>query len=124
MTAGHGVDLIEVARIKKALQRFGERFVNRVFDPKEIASARQFKDPSQYLASRFAAKEAFAKAVGTGFVGFAPRDVAVLREAGTPPRFEFSQRLLEKFPGLNPEKFILSISHVKETALASVIRLA
>jgi holo-[acyl-carrier protein] synthase len=123
MTLGHGVDVIEVHRIKRSLEKFGERFQKRIFDPKEIAEAGRFKDPSQYFASRFAAKEAFAKALGTGFVGFAPRDVVVLRDSGKPPRLEFSERLLKRFPGLKSENFLLSISHVKEIAFASVIRI-
>jgi len=114
---------VEVERIKKTLEKFGDRFLNRTFDAKEVAEARRLRDPSQYFASRFAAKEAFSKAVGTGFVGFGFRDVIVLRESGKPPRLEFSEKLREKFPGIKPEQFLLSLSHVRDLAIASVIRL-
>jgi holo-[acyl-carrier protein] synthase len=124
MVTGHGVDLIEVERIKNALSKFGDRFLKRTFDAQEVAEALRLRDPSQYYASRFAAKEAFSKAVGTGFVGFGMRDVIVLRDAGKPPRLEFSPKLRQKFPGLKPEDFLLSLSHVRDLAMASVIRVS
>ena len=124
MVTGHGVDFIEVERIRGAVNRFGERFLRRVFSPSEISEAGRFKDSSQYYASRFAAKEAFSKAVGAGFVGFGLRDVMVVRSVGKPPRFEFSEKLSRKYPRLRPEHFLLSLSHVRDFALASVIRIS
>jgi len=122
MATGHGIDVIEIDRVRAALVRFGRRFTERLFDAREVAHAARFKDPSHYYASRFAAKEAFAKALGTGFAGFGPKDVVVLRESGQPPRFDFSQKLRSRFPGLKPEDFLLSLSHGREIAAASVIR--
>ncbi|MBI5178268.1 MAG: holo-ACP synthase [Nitrospinae bacterium] len=122
MITGHGIDLIEISRVRASLERFGPRFVNRLFDPREIACAARFADPAQYYASRFAAKEAFAKSMGTGFTGFGPKDVIILRGSGQPPRFDFSQKLQTLFPTLKPEDFLLSISHSRDMAAASVIR--
>ena len=121
MVAGHGIDIVEVERIRRAIARFGFRFIARIFDALEIDEASKFKDPSQYYASRFAAKEAFSKAVGTGFRGFGPRDVIIVRDADKPPRIEFSQKLREVFPAIRQDDFILSISHEKKMAAASVI---
>ena len=122
MVTGHGVDLIEVERIRGAVNRFGERFLRRAFSPSEMAEAGRHRDSSQFYASRFAAKEAFSKAVGTGFVGFGLRDVIVVRSDGGAPRFEFSEKLSRNHPGLRPEHFLLSLSHVRDVAFASVIR--
>lgn len=112
---------MDVERIRRALERFGSRFIKRIFDGREIGEAGKFKDPSQFFASRFAAKEAFSKAVGTGFTGFGPRDVIILRDRGNPPRIEFSQKLQKLFPAARPEDFVLSLSHDKGIAIASVI---
>jgi holo-[acyl-carrier protein] synthase len=122
MVAGHGIDIVEIGRVRGALKRFGKKFLARLFDPREIAEGNKFKDPSAYYASRFAAKEAFAKAVGTGFRGFGPIDVAVLRADGQPPHFGFSPKLSARFPGMDAADFLLSISHERGHAIASVIR--
>ncbi len=124
IVTGHGVDVMEVERIRRAADRFGERFLLRVFAPTEIAQAERLGNPWQFYASRFAAKEAFSKALGTGFVGFGLRDVMVVRNAGKPPHFEFSEKLSRNFPGLKPGHFLLSLSHVRAVAVASVIRVA
>lgn len=66
MILGVGIDLIEVDRVRASFERFGERFVNRILLPDEIAYCLQHKDPAPFLAARFAAKEAISKAFGTG----------------------------------------------------------
>ena len=66
MILGTGIDLIEVARIASSFAKFGERFVNRVLLPDEIAYCLAHKNPAPFLAVRFAAKEAVSKAFGTG----------------------------------------------------------
>lgn len=120
MIAGHGIDLVEINRMRRILSKHGERFISRYFDASEIESAMRYRDKGTFYASRFAAKEAFSKAVGTGFVGFAPKDIIVVREDSGPPRFAFSKKL-EKKLSAKPEEFFLSISHEKEMAVASVI---
>lgn len=66
MILGLGTDITEVARIKSSLDRFGDSFLQRILRPGEIAYCRAFQNPAQYVAARFAAKEAIAKAFGTG----------------------------------------------------------
>lgn len=83
---GIGVDLVECARIEHSLERFGERFLHRVFTDGEIAYSNAMKFPARHLAARFAAKEAVSKAFGTG-IGKAMgwRDIDVQkRESGEP----------------------------------------
>ncbi|NRA89064.1 MAG: holo-ACP synthase [Rhizobiales bacterium] len=66
MIIGIGTDIIEVARIAKSIAQFGDRFLKRNFSNAEIENANKLKNSTQYYAKRFAAKEAFAKAIGTG----------------------------------------------------------
>ena len=123
MIAGHGIDLVEIGRIKDILAKYGKRFMERHFHKREIERSRRYHDPSAYFAARFAAKEAFSKALGTGFIGFAPIDVIVVSENGKPPRIAFSEKLERKFPDISESDFLLSISHEKGMAVASVIRI-
>jgi len=84
--AGIGVDRIRIARVRRALERHGERFVARVFTEAETAQARRKGNPARRHAMLFAAKEAVAKALGTGFrQGVAPRHIETLHEAGGRP---------------------------------------
>jgi holo-[acyl-carrier protein] synthase len=66
MILGTGIDIIEVARIKASYEKFGERFLNRILHPAEIAYCLGHRNPAPFLAARFAAKEAISKAFGTG----------------------------------------------------------
>ncbi len=66
MIYGTGIDVIAVSRIKRALERFGERFAQRILAEREFADFQKRKQPERFLAKRFAAKEAFSKAMGTG----------------------------------------------------------
>src|ERR1700691_5136228 len=66
MILGTGIDIIEVARIASSFEKFGERFVNRILLPDEIAYCLSHKNPAPFIAARFAAKEAISKAYGTG----------------------------------------------------------
>jgi len=66
MILGLGIDIIEVARIQAAHEKFGERFLNRILHPNEIAYCLSHKQPGPFLAVRFATKEAISKAFGTG----------------------------------------------------------
>ncbi len=66
MILGTGIDLVEVARIRSSLEKFGERFLKRVLRPDEIAYCLSHKEPAPFVAGRFAAKEAISKAFGTG----------------------------------------------------------
>jgi len=115
-----GVDIIEVARIQGAIERQGERFLNRVYTPQEVAycEARgKFKFES--LAGRFAAKEAISKVFGSGIRGISWRDIEILNNAeGKPEVFLHgtAQTLCEK---LGIKKIHVSISHIELFAVAA-----
>ena len=92
MVLGLGSDLIEIARIGASIERFGARFLERVFTAEEIAYCRTKKDAAESFAARFAAKEAGAKALGTGISrGIAWVEIEVRRElSGRPARWSGS----------------------------------
>jgi holo-[acyl-carrier protein] synthase len=121
MIRGHGIDIVEIERIRKIIDKYGQRFTEKFFTTVEIGGAGKLNDPVPYYAVRFAAKEAFSKAVGTGFRGFGLSDVGILREEGGPPRLEFSEVVKNLFPGISEGDFSVSLSHEKNYAVASVI---
>ena len=122
MILGHGIDIVEVARMRRATGRHGGAFITRFFAPEEIARAAHIKEPAAFYAARFAAKEAFAKALGTGFRGFGPKDVWVVGGEGEPPALAFSEPLRSLIAAKGGGDFILSLTHEKKFAAASVIR--
>src|SRR5438093_2914460 len=86
MILGTGIDIIEVARIRSALEKFGQRFLQRILHPDEIAYCFLYKSPAPHVAARFAAKEAISKAFGTG-IGrhLAWQDMEIRREESGKP---------------------------------------
>lgn len=113
-----GVDLIEIARIRRSLER--PRFLLRFFGEQERALLEVRGNPPQSVAANFCAKEAFAKALGTGFRGFALSEVELLRDKLGAPYLLLSggaQRQAEEL-GLS---FSVSVSHTKEYAVAQVV---
>jgi len=90
---GVGVDLVEIARIRRAMERWQDRFLRRVFTPDELAYALRRRDPAEHLAARFAAKEATLKALGTGLsMGVRWREMEVRRARGEAPTLRLSGR--------------------------------
>ena len=93
MIFGIGVDVLEAARIKKTLARFGDHFIERLLMPAERAQLARTKRPERFIAMRFAAKEAIVKAMGTGFAhGMWIRDVGVVQNAWGRPEVVYSAR--------------------------------
>jgi holo-[acyl-carrier protein] synthase len=122
MIVGTGVDVTEVARIKAAVERFGDRFLKRVFTPAEVRYCLAKANPAERLAARFAAKEAGMKAIGTGLRnGVTWQDVEVLRRPGGRPMLRFSGKAAEIAAQLGCERAHLSLSHTAEQAIAFVI---
>ncbi len=122
MILGTGVDIVEVQRVGAAIERFGDRFLKRIFTPSEI----QYCDPKpnriERYAARFAAKEAGLKAIGTGWRnGVAWKEVEVRRESGGRPTLAFSGRAADFAERLGMKRASLSLSHTAEHAIAQVI---
>jgi holo-[acyl-carrier protein] synthase len=109
MSAGLGIDLIEIERIERALER-RPRLAERLFTPGEIAYAAGHARPGRHLAARFAAKEAVIKALGTAI---APREIEV--ETGEPPRIKLHGRAADL---AGDREISISLTHSRETAAA------
>ncbi len=124
-TLGHGIDLVETARIGELIERHGDRFLQRVFTETERAYARA--NPvreTEHLAARFAAKEAALKALGTGWSqGIAWTDVQVLRMPSGEPKLSVSGMAAELARQRGITGWMVSLSHTKDHAIASVIAL-
>src|SRR6187549_2624118 len=94
---GIGLDATEISRIAETIERFGDRFVRRIFTEGEIAYCRRKRDAASSFAARFAAKEAAMKALGTGFSrGVYWQGIEVVRHHG-PPQLQFHAGALERF---------------------------
>jgi holo-[acyl-carrier protein] synthase len=119
---GIGTDLIEIERIEHSLERFGERFLERVYTPGEIAYCQRKKNAAESFAARFAAKEAGAKALGTGISrGVSWREFEVRRMAGQRPELHLSGRAAEIAEGLGIRRMSLSLSHSRTVSIAVVV---
>ena len=123
MVVGVGTDLTEIARIAHSIERYGERFLARVFTPQEIAYCRRRqKGAAESFAARFAAKEAGAKALGTGISrGVGWLELEVTREPGARPLLELRGRAAERARELGVRRVSLSLTHSRSTALAVVV---
>jgi holo-[acyl-carrier protein] synthase len=119
---GTGVDIIEVERIRAAVERFGERFLNRILRPEEIAYCRSHRDPGPFLAARFAAKEAVSKAFGTGIgaeLGWL--DIEVRRRDSGEPFVVLHDRGQQLFAARGASRIHLTLSHTGNYAAAVVM---
>jgi holo-[acyl-carrier-protein] synthase len=114
MIKGIGIDIVEIDRVRDAVEKSGKRFLNRVFTPREIAYCRRGKDGIKYpeLAARFAAKEAYAKALGTGLTKLDWKEIEVLKDPRGKP--------LLSIKGKKSKKAHLSLSHSRDYAAAAV----
>src|SRR5512142_3133444 len=117
MILGTGIDIIEVARVAATIERFGRRFLERVFTQAEIRYCDSKVNRAERYAARFAAKEAALKAIGTGWRnGIAWREVEVGHEPGGRPTIRFSGRAAEFAMRLGMKRAALSLSHTAEEA--------
>jgi len=112
-----GVDIIEIGRVKEAVNRWGERFLRRVYTEAELAAYRH--KPSS-LAVRFAGKEAVMKLLGTGRIGVGWREVETLSHPSGRPRVNLYGRAQSKASELGIKEIAVSLSHSKEYAVACV----
>ncbi|MDH4191083.1 MAG: holo-ACP synthase [Betaproteobacteria bacterium] len=122
MIYGIGTDLIEISRIARSLDRFGERFAERILCEPELRRFRSHVKPVAYLAKRFAAKEAFTKALGTGIRAPANwHGVWVVNLNSGEPRLEFSAALAALLEERGVRRSHVTITDEREMASATVI---
>jgi holo-[acyl-carrier protein] synthase len=122
MIVGSGIDVVEVPRVAAAIERFGERFVQRVFTEQEIRYCESKANRVERFAARFAAKEAGMKALGTGWNhGIRWRDLEVCRHPGGRPVLVFHGKAAEFATQLGVAHVALSLTHTAAEAIAQVI---
>lgn len=120
MIIGIGTDIVEVERIKEAIIKYGDRFLNRIYTPLEQDYCNMFNDGKyQHYAARFAAKEAFSKAIGTGITqGFKFKECGIKNEVSGKPVMELTGDMADKWGNF---RLSVSLSHTDKNATAFVI---
>ena len=122
MIVGVGIDSVSISRIAGLIDRFGRRFLEKVFTEDEISEGLERRNAAQYFAARFAAREAFFKALGTGWGrGIPLKEVSVAREESGRPFLSLSSRALEAAESRGTSISHLSLSHEADIAQAIVI---
>jgi holo-[acyl-carrier protein] synthase len=123
MIVGHGIDIVEIARVARMLDEHGQRFLDRCFTPAEQAyCAKGKKRHHEHLAGRFAAKEAILKVLGTGWRGgIAWTDMEILPEVSGQPRLTLTGECDRVARDLGINRWLISISHIETHATASAI---
>jgi len=122
MVVGTGIDLTEIGRIAASVERYGSRFLNRVYTAKEQAYCLRKRKSAESFAARFAAKEAAAKALGTGIShGVTWLEIEVTRELTGRPGLKFYGRAEQLAQRMGVTRAALSLTHTNDLAMASVI---
>jgi holo-[acyl-carrier protein] synthase len=118
---GVGLDATEIERVADMIERYGERFVRRVFTSGEIAYCQARRDYASSYAARFAAKEAAMKALGTGHSrGVLWKDIEIVRLGG-PPQLQLHGGAARRFAAMGAKTSLLTITHSETLALAEVL---
>lgn len=122
MILGTGVDIIETARIRAAIERHGERFAQRFLRQQELAYCQSHRDPTPFIAVRFAAKEAVSKAFGTGIgAALGWLDMEIYRRESGQPYVVLHDRGLALFSARGATALHLSLSHTHHYAAATAV---
>ena len=122
MILGSGINLVKIRRIQQSLERYGQRFLDRVYTSAEQAYCLRKRKAAESLAARFAAKEAGAKALGTGISrGVNWLEIEVTREPGGRPTLHFHGRAAEIAARMGVVHAALSITHTADLSMANVI---
>ena len=122
MTIAIGTDIVEIQRIASALERQGDKFVQRILTESEIVEYQARGNSVAFLAKRFAAKEAIAKALGTGIGrGISFQHMIVSNNSEGAPQVELQANAAERLKQLGGSKVLLSLSDEKNYALATVV---
>lgn len=121
---GLGFDATDIPRLRDVFERYGHRFLARVFTDAEIDYCTRRRDPAPHLAGRFAAKEAAMKALGTGHSrGVLWKDIEVFRSGG-PPELRLTGGALRRFESMRARRALLTITHAETLAMAQVLLLS
>lgn len=123
MIVGVGVDLVDIRRMERTLSgRWSRTFVSRVFSEEEIGVCRRSSRPPEAFAARFAAKEALAKALGTGFSrGITPGKILVRGGERSQPSIELTGAALKVATSMNVTSICVSLTHTRSAACAMVV---
>jgi holo-[acyl-carrier protein] synthase len=120
MVLGIGNDILEIQRIREAVQEQGDRFIQKLFTQKEQAYCSKYNDPMPHYAARFSAKEAIVKALGTGFGAQASfLDIEIINDTQGKPEVFFSDTFNKRF---NHPQMLLSISHCNDYVATVALR--
>jgi len=119
---GIGMDIVEISRIERGLERFGGRFIRRILSPAEMSIMPETPvRQAEFIAARFAAKEAAVKALGTGFAeGIAPAEIETLRDRAGAPLLRFSGKALCRAEASGVTKTFVTLTHTRGLAAAMV----
>jgi holo-[acyl-carrier protein] synthase len=118
---GLGLDATDIARIADTVERYGDRFLRRIFTDDEVAYCTRRRVPAIHFAGRFAAKEAAMKALGTGHAqGVLWRDVEVIRHGG-PPQLQLHGGAARRFAAIGGRSSLVTITHSDFLAMAQVL---
>ena len=118
---GLGLDATDIPRIAATIDRYGDRFLRRIFTDGEFAYCTRRREPAVHFAGRFAAKEAAMKALGTGHSrGVLWRDIEVVRRGG-PPQLQLHGGAARRFESMGARSSLLTITHSDALALAEVL---
>jgi holo-[acyl-carrier protein] synthase len=119
MIKGLGNDIIEIDRVKRLVDLYGNRFLDRIFTLREQEYCKKYQEFARHYAGRFAAKEAIVKALGFGFSpGISFLDIEIINGPSGKPEVYFSERINQRF---NNPQVDISISHCKNFATAVAI---
>lgn len=122
MIIGSGIDIVEIRRIQHSMDRYGQRFLDRVYTGTEQAYCKRKRNSAESFAARFAAKEAGAKALGTGIsYGVSWLEIEVVREPSGRPTLQFHGRAAEIAGRMGFSRAALSLTHTADIAAASVV---
>ncbi|WP_196137359.1 holo-ACP synthase [Aliikangiella sp. G2MR2-5] len=119
---GIGIDLCEISRVERSLEKHGEKFAEKILGPDEMDKFRRHRFPGRFLAKRFAAKEAFAKALGTGIAeNVTLPSIQVKNDDRGKPELILCDGALDRFLKFGCKRTHLSISDEKQMAIAQVL---
>ena len=122
MIAGVGIDIVSISRIERLIDRYGDRFLGKVFTERERDEGSRRAVQAPFFAARFAAREAFYKALGTGWGrGLSLKEVSITTAEAGRPLLDIGERIGEEIKGRGIDQWHVSLTHDGDSAIAVVI---